>query len=50
VFFEIPGHNDYMVRFGNGLLDTGIFNRIVDSFYWGKAASPTVKPTESPAE
>lgn len=44
IFFEIPGRNDLMVRFGNGWLDTVVFDKIVDTFVWtGKsaAAEPT---------
>lgn len=36
IFFEIPGRPELMVRFGNGYLETEIFNKIVDSFSWPK--------------
>jgi hypothetical protein len=50
VFFEVPGHADYMVRFGNGQLDSEIFNKIVDTFYWGKIVEPSRTPTETKTE
>jgi hypothetical protein len=34
VFFEVPGRQDLMVRFGNGILDQTVFDRIIDSFNW----------------
>jgi len=36
IFFAVPNRPDLMVRFGNGLLDQAVFDRIVDSFSWPK--------------
>ncbi|OGG04250.1 hypothetical protein A2Z33_03820 [Candidatus Gottesmanbacteria bacterium RBG_16_52_11] len=48
VFFEIPGRPDLMVRFGNGWLDSAVFDRIVDTFSWtGAAAAPTSPPVQN---
>jgi hypothetical protein len=47
IFFTVPGRTDLMVRFGNGLLDKPVFDRIVDSFTWtGKGAAATPAPTQ----
>jgi len=34
VFFVVPNRPDLMVRFGNGVLDQTVFDRILDSFSW----------------
>lgn len=34
VFFEVPGRTDLMVRFGNGVLEQTVFDRIIDTFNW----------------
>jgi hypothetical protein len=45
IFFEVPGRTDLMIRFGNGQLDATVFDRIIDTFYWGKSpAKPTTEP------
>jgi hypothetical protein len=49
VFFEVPGRKDLMVRFGNGVLDGAVFDKIIDSFFWGTAVKPsTAQPTTTP--
>ncbi len=50
IFFEVPGRRDLMVRFGNGPLEKTVFDKIIDSFSWGKTAQPTTisSPIPSP--
>jgi len=36
IFFEVPNRPDLMIRFGNGILDQAVFDRIIDTFSWGK--------------
>jgi len=36
IFFEVSGRPELMVRFGNGVLDQPVFDRIIDSFSWTK--------------
>jgi hypothetical protein len=36
IFFVVPGRPELMVRFGNGVLDQTVFDKIIDSFNWTK--------------
>lgn len=36
VFFEIPNQPNLMLHLGNGVLDPGVFERILDSVKWNK--------------
>lgn len=36
VFFEVPGHTNYVIHLANGILDPPIFDKIVDSVSWGQ--------------
>jgi hypothetical protein len=45
VFFEVPGRKDLMIRFGNGSLDAMVFDKVIDSFFWGKSQSAPAEPT-----
>ncbi len=53
VFFEVPKRTDIMIHLGSGILDSDVFNRIVDSVKWeptekstsASAATPTASPT-----
>jgi len=50
IFFEVPGRRDLMVRFANGMVDSQIFDKIVDSFYWPQTkATPTSNITTTAA-
>lgn len=41
VFFEVPGRTDIVIHMANGILEAGIFDRIVDSVKWNE---PTTTP------
>lgn len=34
VFFEVPGHPDYVIHLASGSLDTDVFSKIIDSVAW----------------
>lgn len=34
VFFEVPGKNNILIHFANGMLDPALFERIIDSLKW----------------
>lgn len=45
VFFDIPRRGDLVVRFGNGVLEADVFEKIIDSFEW-KEATPSTRRVE----
>lgn len=47
VFFEVPGKPDVMLHLANGILDSTIFDKIIDSVKWGPSSPIPSKPAES---
>lgn len=36
IFFEVPGHPEYVIHLSNGIIEPALFDKIVDSVRWGK--------------